>query len=81
MATKCPYCHFETVHTLGGDEKQPIEFLHYLQRDSWLRNFYLFISDEKTLCFGFESLDGRYGDNLNINYCPMCGRKLTKKND
>lgn len=72
---RCPYCHEganETVKLLYIDEKENCASQAYIWNDQLHIEVVYPNIDYPMPQFGFYQ-------NFKINYCPMCGRKLTEE--
>lgn len=69
---KCPYCHNEiekTHYALVGSN-------FYTSDDEYMEATVDINSNDKTLVLTIGDFYGDNSDEIKINYCPMCGRKL-----
>ena len=66
---KCPYCHH-------GEQGFINPRKDLFSSDG--SDYFISVSIRKSkMHLAVLSWDGGYSENLPINYCPMCGRKLT----
>ncbi|GBA91266.1 hypothetical protein LJCM5344_10300 [Lactobacillus paragasseri] len=64
---QCPYCHFDRhQHPILNSDLSTKYINLAVEIDESCKIMTFIINDE----YGIK------GDKININYCPMCGRKL-----
>ncbi|MEJ6075487.1 hypothetical protein [Lactobacillus johnsonii] len=68
---KCPYCHNEIgrVHYALLDS-------NFLTSDEYMEATVDINSNDKTMVLTIGDYYGDNTDEIKINYCPICGRKL-----
>lgn len=67
---KCPYCHNE----IGKTHYTLLE-CHYFANDNYVEAA-VDINTNKSMSLMISDYYGDNNDEIKINYCPMCGRKL-----
>ena len=67
---KCPYCHNET-----GKKHYTLLEWHYFANDNYVEAT-VDINTDKSMSLIVGDYYGDDTDEIKINYCPMCGRKL-----
>lgn len=68
---QCPYCHHET-----GKIHYELQECHYLANDNYVEAT-VDINADKSMSLIVGDYYGDNTDEIKINYCPICGRKLT----
>ena len=68
---QCPYCHHET-----GKKHYTLLECHYFANDNYVEAT-VDINTDKSMSLIVGDYYGDNTDEIKINYCPMCGRKLT----
>lgn len=68
---KCPYCHNGT-----GKKHYTLLQCHYFANDNYVEAT-VDINTDKSLLLIVGDYYGDDTDEIKINYCPICGRKLT----
>lgn len=74
----CPYCHTDICYTGSAgerEEKVPQKYLYNYESQDSLFNAAIYVLS-KELCIDVDDESGALADQIKINYCPMCGRKL-----
>ena len=66
----CPYCHHET-----GKKHYTLLEWHYFANDNYVEAT-VDINTDKSMSLIVGDYYGDSTDEIKINYCPMCGRKL-----
>lgn len=69
---KCPYCHNEI-----GKTRYALIDNHFYTNDEYIEGTVDINSNDKTLVLTIGDCYEDYSDEIKINYCPMCGRKLS----
>ncbi len=70
---ECPYCHHET-----GKKHYVLVNINFLTSDDECMEATVDInSNDKTMSLIVGDYYGDSTDEIKINYCPMCGRKLS----
>ena len=67
----CPYCHHET-----GKKHYVLLTWHYFANDDNYVEATVDINTDKSMSLIVGDYYGDNTDEIKINYCPMCGRKL-----
>lgn len=73
---KCPYCHNEigkTHYALVGSN-------FYTSDDEYMEATVDINSNDKTMSLTIGDFYGDDSEEIKINYCPMCGRRLLSEN-
>ncbi|MFD3267894.1 hypothetical protein [Lactobacillus johnsonii] len=70
---KCPYCHNE----IGRLHYALLANHFYTSDDEYMEATVDINSNDKTMSLIVGDYYGDDTDEIKINYCPMCGRKLS----
>lgn len=73
---KCPYCHDE----IGKTHYTLVAGNFYTSDDEYIEATVNINSNDKTLVLTIGDCCEDYSDEIKINYCPMCGRRLLSEN-
>lgn len=69
---KCPYCHNE----IGKTHYALLASHFYTSDDECMEATVDINSNDKTMSLTIGDFYGDDSEEIKINYCPMCGRKL-----
>ena len=69
---KCPYCHDE----IGRVHYALLASNFHTSDDEYMEATVNINSNDKTMLLTIGDYYGDDTDEIKINYCPMCGRKL-----
>lgn len=67
----CPYCHHET-----GKKHYTLQKCHYFANDNYVE-VAVDINTNKSMSLMISDYYRSNDDEIKINYCPICGRKLS----
>ena len=70
---ECPYCHNKT----GKKHYTLLECHYYANDDNYVEATVDINSNDKTMSLIVGDYYGDNTDEIKINYCPICGRKLS----
>lgn len=72
MKEKCPYCHNE----IGRQHYALVGSNFFTSDDEYMEATVNINSNDKTLVLTIGDCYCDDSDEIKINYCPMCGRRL-----